>query len=371
MDYSRIDPLISISGEKIDTAEKWEKFRREEIMVLLTNFIYGVRPMEKPADMTFSVDSITEGYMGYPIVKKDITISFNGFSMEFFMFLPQESYKKKTVAGVLHVLNESSMLKHDPVGNPDNDFLPITKITGRGYACVVLPTYNVAPDFNDKPDYKKGIFRAISPDPSVRDNRSWSIISAWAYGASRVMDYLETDRDVKHRMFAISGHSRAGKTALWACATDPRFWLAISNDSGSTGAAFARGKKGEDIKEILHTRWFCGNYDNYANNEDMLPCDQHMLLSAIAPRPVYVKSNIEDIWSDPDAELKSCKLATPVYEMLGRKGLVMDDDEPQLNKSYRSGKIGYHVAPGGHDLNSADWDHFLDFIDDKFWVDFA
>lgn len=366
MDYSRLDPLISISGEKITTVKEWETLRREEIMVLLSNFIYGVRPMERPADQTFTVDNITEGYMGFPIVKKDITISFNGFSMQFFLFIPQDKYKKKSVGCFLHILNESSMLLHDPVNHPDCSFLPIVEINRRGYACAVLPTYNVAPDCGDRANCKKGVFRAIQPDISTRDQRSWSIISGWAYGASRVIDYFETDRDIKHFLVCVVGHSRAGKTALWAAATDTRFAMAISNDSGCTGAAYTRGKGGEQIKDINATSWFCGNYNKYNDNEQWLPCDQHLLLAAIAPRPLYVKSNVADSWADPDAELKSCVLASPVYELYGLPGLVMEDEELEINKPYHKGTIAYHRAPGGHDLNADDWSKYLDFVD-KYW----
>ena len=365
MDYSRLDPLISISGEKIENVEDWETFRREEIMVLLSNFIYGVRPMERPSDISFSVDKIEEGYMGYPIVKKDVTISFLGFSMLFYLFVPKETYRMKPVPLFLHVLNESSMFKFDPVNNPDNTFLPIVDMAKRGYGCAVMPTLNVAPDWTHYPEFKKGVFAAVQPDVSERDDRSWATVSGWSYGASRIMDYLETDIDVEHTKVGISGHSRAGKTALWAAATDTRFALSISNDSGCAGAAFTRGDSEgvERIKNINISNWFCGNYHKFNDREEMLPCDQHMLLSAIAPRPLYVKSNEEDAWAGPDEELRSCKLASPVYELYGLSGVVVDDDKIVINKPYHNGTIAYHRAPGDHDLNANDWSMFMDFAD--------
>ncbi|MBE7036013.1 MAG: acetylxylan esterase [Ruminococcaceae bacterium] len=364
MDYSRLDPLISISGEKIETVSDWETFRREEIMVLLSNFIYGVRPMEKPDDIAFRVDKIQENYMGFPIVRKDITISFLGFSMEFQLFLPQATYKKKPVPAFLHVLNETSMLKYDPINTPDNPFLPIAEIAERGYGCAVMSTLNVSPDWTHRPEFKKGVFRAVQPDVTRRDNRSWATISGWAYGASRVMDYLETDSDVEHTKVAIIGHSRAGKTALWGAATDERFALSISNDSGCSGAAYTRGttEGREHIKDINISNWFCGNYHNFDDREEMLPCDQHMLLAAIAPRPLYVKSNAEDAWAGPEEELLSCRLASPVYELYGLKGVVAEG-EIEINKPYHEGTIAYHRAPGDHNLDANDWSMFMDFAD--------
>ena len=364
MDYSRLDPLISISGQKIETVSDWETYRREEIMVLLSNFVYGVRPMERPTDMSFSVDRITEHYLGYPLVRKEITISFLGFDLRFDLFLPQEAYRMRPVPLFLHVLNESSMLKYLPIEQPDNDFLPITELAARGYGCAVMKTLAVAPDWGHRPEFKKGVFRAIQPDPSVRSRRSWATISGWAYGAERIMDYLETDPDVRHTCVGICGHSRAGKTALWAGASDSRFALVISNDSGCSGAAFMRGttEGREHIKDINISNWFCENYQNYNDREEMLPCDQHLLLAAIAPRPLYVKSNAEDIWAGPDEELLSCKLASPVYELYGKQGLVAAE-HIEIGKAYQDGLIAYHRSPGDHNLETSDWHLFMDFAD--------
>ncbi len=367
MDYSRLDPLISISGEKIENVQDWENYRREEIMVLLSNFVYGVRPMEKPKDISFSVDKITENYKGYPIVKKDVTVSFMDFSFTFYLFVPAANHKFMPVPCFVHVLNESSMRLHNPVENPDNDFVPVARLAERGYGCAIMPTLNVSPDWNQRPNFKKGLFRAIQPDPSVRNNRSWGNVSSWAFGASRVMDYLETDSDIFHTKVGICGHSRAGKAALWAAATDTRFALAISNDSGCSGAAYTRNDapEKEHIKNITVSDWFCGNYKKFNDREAMLPCDQHMLLAAIAPRPLYVKSNEEDLWADPEGELLSCRLASPVYELYGKKGVVADE-KVEVGKSYHEGTIAYHRSSGDHNLETRDWEKYMDFADKFF-----
>lgn len=367
VDYSRLDPLISISGEKITSVEDWETYRREEIMVLLSNFVYGVRPMERPDDMDFSVDSITENYMGYPIVRKCITISFLGYKLPFDLFIPQDCYNRKPVPVFLHILNETSMVKYTPVEEPDNDLIPLVRIAERGFGCAVMRTLAVSPDWGHRPNFKKGVFRAVQPNAAQRDQRSWATISGWAYGASRVMDYLETDSDVRHAFVGVIGHSRAGKTALWAGATDPRFALVISNGSGCSGAAYTRSEMEgrETVNRINVTNWFCGNYQKYNFREEMMPCDQHLLLAAIAPRPLYVKSDADSLWSAPEDELKSCRLASPVYELYGLKGLVADD-EIELDKSYDEGMIAYSNVPGEHKLTAADWEKFMDFADKFF-----
>ena len=364
MDYSRLDPLISISGEKITCVADWETYRREEIMVLLSNFVYGVRPMERPDDISFHVDAITENCLGYPIVRKQVRISFLGFDLPFDLFLPMKTYRKKPVPVFLHIMNENSMNLHLPVENPENEFLPIAALAQRGYGCAAMATLAVAPDWNHHPGFKKGVFHAIQPNTSHRNDRSWATISAWAYGASRVMDYLETDSDVLHEKVGICGHSRAGKTALWAGATDPRFALVISNDSGCSGAAFTRSdaEGREHLKNILVSNWFCENYRKYREREEMIPCDQHLLLAAIAPRPLYVKSNEEDLWASPDDELKSCYLASTVYALYGKSGLIAEDPI-KIGVPYHEGTIAYHRSPGPHDLNAADWQLFMDFAD--------
>ena len=364
MDYSRLDPLISISGEKIETVSDWEIYRREEILVLLSNFVYGVRPLERPDGMEFFVDGIMENYLGYPLVRKCCRVRFLGFDLPFDLFLPQETYRKKPVPLFLHVLNENSMNANLPVENPDNNFLPITQLAARGYGCAVMSTLAVSPDWGHRPEFKKGVFRAVQPNTAHRTQRSWATISGWAYGASRVLDYLETDPDVEHTKVGICGHSRAGKTALWAGATDPRFALVISNDSGCGGAAFTRGttEGRERIKNIICSNWFCDNYKNYAPRNEMMPCDQHLLLAAIAPRPLYVKSNAEDEWAGPDEELLSCRLASPVWELYGKPGLIAPD-QIEVGQAYQEGTIAYHRSPGDHDLNAADWQLYMDFAD--------
>lgn len=360
MDYTHLDPLTSICGEKITTVEEWETFRREEIMVLLENFIYGVRPQEKPDGISFGMLADEMNFKGYDIERKDMTLSFNGYTLPFYVFLPMKREGK--LPAFLHILNESSGKLHQPIDNPDNGFIPITDITARGYAVVIVKTYDISPDWEHYTEFRQGVFKAMQPDAEKRNDRSWATISGWAFGASRVMDYLETDPDIDCKRVAVIGHSRAGKTALWATATDRRFAIAISNSSGCSGASFTRGKTGEHIKDINISDWFCGNYHKYDDREKFLPFDQHYLLAAIAPRPIYVKSNELDDWAGPDNELLSCKLATPVYNLYGIDGFI-DEGEIEIDRQYAKGNIAYHRTHGDHDLIRLDWKLYMDFAD--------
>lgn len=356
----RLDLLTSLSGCPITTTQEWEQFRRPELMMLLEDFLFGGRPCKKAESLTFSVKRQGENWLGSDADFTEVQIRVNDIPFDLYLYTPHKAKKPAPCFAV--VMYEQLTKEMDLEHTLDCDILPIARVVERGYAVAVMPTYPVAPDWIHKLSYQKGVFQALQPDLSQRTDRSWGTISGWAFGISCVMDYLLTDPRIDGNNVAVAGHSRAGKTALWAGATDQRFKLVISNSSGCGGAAYTRGKKGEHPIDINISDWFCGNYHRYNDREDMMPFDQHMLLAAIAPRALYVKSDALDEWADPDAELKSARLASAAYGLYGLKGLVAEETI-RLMQPYHEGMIAYHRAVGDHHMDRHDWELYMDFAD--------
>ncbi|SFI39514.1 hypothetical protein SAMN02799624_00795 [Paenibacillus sp. UNC496MF] len=295
--------------------------------------------------------------------RKRIELSFDGpggtIVIRLLLFVPSTGEPRKAPAFLFLCNRERAHM--DPDRRERSGFWPAEDLVARGYAAAVFHVEDADPDYDD--GFRNGAHGAFDP-PGPRADDAWGAIAAWAWGASRAMDYLETDPGIDASRIALVGHSRGGKAALWGGAQDERFALVASNNSGSTGAAIARGKAGETIADINRQfpHWFCERYKRYNGKEDDLPVDQHQLLALIAPRPLYVASATEDEWADPEAEFMACVLASPAYGLLGRQG-VSAELRPAPDTPLTGGGIGYHLRTGGHDLTRYDWQRFMDYAD--------
>jgi hypothetical protein len=362
--YTLPDPLLAADGSRITTREQWEQKRRPETLDLFATHVYGRTP--KVGKVTFEIletdPAAADGKATRKRVK--ITTSDNGKSFAFeASLLTPNGAKGKVPAFVL--INNRPVASADPTRAAKNGFWPAEEILARGYATAVFRTGDVDPDKADAASRAQGVRAVFTAGKEGED--SWATIGAWAWGASRVLDYLQTDQAIDPAKIAVVGHSRGGKTALWAAAQDDRFALAVSNDSGRGGASLTRRRMGETVQVInkAFPHWFADNYKKYDDNEDALPVDQHQLIALIAPRPVYVASAESDFWADPRGEFLALAHASPVYALYGYAGPT-PDQMPPLETPLHRDRQAYHIRKGGHNLTPYDWQRYMDFTD-KLW----
>jgi hypothetical protein len=360
--YTLPDPLIAADGTRV-TRETWSA-RRAEILELFKEHVYGRAPVEGPENISFKTLEEDARDLDGRATRRLVEISFETphagrFRFPVQLYLPNGT--TKPVPAVVLLQFEGLTDRATPV------------VIDRGYALAIVDRRALAED--DKITFRDGIINAFSGKEPLASN-AWRAIAAWAWGASRVVDYLETDPAIDPKRIGVAGHSRMGKTALWAAVKDERFAIALSNQSGCGGAALSRRVFGETVERIntVFPHWFCENFQRYNGRESELPVDQHMLIALIAPRRVYVTSADEDLWADPRGEFLSCYHADPVYLLLGVPGLgeirlagregqiaAASPRMPPLGQPVHGGHIGYHVRPGAHAFTEYDWKRFLDF----------
>lgn len=269
------DPLIHSSGVPVASGDEWVRNRRDEILELFRRHVYGRVPAQRPATMRIVTEARDEMMEGRAVRKK-VTLIYEGpggkGKLPFVLFVPN-SAPRPVPAFVL--INNRNINVADPDRQELSGFWPAELIVARGYAAAVFQVEDVDPDEHDQ--FRNGVHGLFDPPGEERAGDAWGTIAAWAWGASRVMDALEEDSDIDPKRVALVGHSRGGKTALWASAQDVRFAMTVSNNSGCTGAAISRGKKGERIDRIntAFPHWFAENYKQFNGREDELPVDAY------------------------------------------------------------------------------------------------
>lgn len=360
--------LVAKDGTKVTTTEAWETVRRPELLELFRENIYGRNAVERPESLMFTSGEKELPAFDGKAVRKRVVISYKGpggeRSINATLYLPA---KAKPKACFILIVNRSRKIIDDAESAPA-EFWPVADLISRGYATIAFHYSDVAPD-SAKDDFKSGVFKLYDPEKRPRAGDAWGAIAAWSWGASRVVDFLETEPRLKGVPIAVAGHSRGGKAALWCGAQDARVALSISNDSGTAGAALSRVSRGETVKKIntVFPHWFALNYHAFNDRQNELPVDQHELVALIAPRLVYIASASDDANADPAAEFQSGIEAAPVFALYKKTGIV-PATFPAVGEVRHDGAIGYHLRAGVHDLKRYDWERYMNFADKHFGV---
>jgi len=382
-EYVLPELLKGSDGKKITNVKEWEKIRRPELMELFATQVYGRTPLDT-IDVSYELLTENPKALNGKATSKQVKFIFSNRKKSIeailLMYIPNEPKEKVPVfVGYNFKGNHATTLDTTILYSPVFDLIkdPVLergsqssrwaydKIIDRGYAVATMCYHDIFPDKAELKDYS---IISLFPeyDSKVTAPDEWQAIGAWAWGSSRIVDFLETQERIDSDKIAIMGHSRQGKAALWAGAQDERFRVVISNDSGCGGAALSRRKFGETLSIINNAfpHWFCKNFSQYNNKEETLPIDQHQLLALIAPRKVYVASADKDQWADPKGEFLSAYHASPVYQLYGLNP-IKTDKMPEIHQPIME-DIGYHIRTGVHDVTDYDWKCFMDFADKHF-----
>ncbi|MCP3932077.1 MAG: acetylxylan esterase [Bacteroidetes bacterium] len=384
--------LITESGKEITNKIDWISIRRPEILKLFETNVYGNMP-DQGITTKFQVKNREENALQGNAIQKEIRLQFtnggNTIEADLLIFLPAGStepvplflgynfYGNHTIHADSSISITNSWVRNNEKfhisGNKATSQSrgaresrwPVERILERGFGLATIYYGDIDPDFDD--DFQNGIHSLIQVEGRQKKKGEWSSIASWAWGLSKAMDYLVTDAEISSEEVIVLGHSRLGKTALWAGATDQRFSLVISNDSGCGGAALSRRKYGETVQRINTNfpHWFCSTFNSFNENENELPIDQHQLLALIAPRLLYVASAENDRWADPKGEYLSLFYSIPAYKLFDRN-IQLDEKMPLVNQPVQSGKVAYHMRSGKHDITLYDWERFMDFADTNF-----
>lgn len=380
--YTLPDALVLANGKPVRDAKTWREKRRPELVRLFEENQFGRSP-GRPPKMKFDVfEPGTPAFDGRAI-RRQVTVLFGGTpdgpKMDLLLYLPAKAAMPVPV--LLNIsFSANSTTVEDPGVKPGEIWnrekkrvpastgrrfgkLDVVKFVDAGFGIATFYYGDVDPDFAGGVPYGvRSMY--LKPGQTEPEPGEWGSIGAWAWGMSRAMDYLETDKGVDAKRVAITGVSRLGKTVMWAGAHDTRFAMVIASCSGEGGAALSHRNYGETIAHLTApTRYryqFAANYEKYGSHVDQFPVDANLLVALIAPRPLLLQTGNTDKWSDPKGEFLAAVAAGPVYRLLGKQDLgtpaLPPAGEPILNT------MGFLMHDGGHGTVPSDWDVYLKFM---------
>jgi len=391
-DYTVPDPLLSKDAKPVANAASWKSIRRNEILQDFRDLMYGHTP-ELPIKLRAQVVAIRRDAVGGLATRTIVNLNFfddpDAPHIELMYYIPNKRAGPVPMFLGLSFTGNASIDDDAAIPLPTGwmraqqgvvagnrateklrgasaDSWPIKLAIERGFGVATFYYGDVEPDHIE--GWRDGI-RGYALKLAGRTQRApheWGALGAWAWGLSRALDYLATIPEINDQQVVVLGHSRLGKTALWAGAQDERFAIVISNNSGEGGASLARRNFGENIAcSIEHASWrYCDRFRDYVDRQDDLPFDQHMLLGLIAPRPIYIASATKDLLADPKGEFLSAVHAESIYRLFGLRGIDTSTWPPPNMPVGQM--IGYHLRTGEHAITKYDWQQYLEFADRQF-----
>ena len=384
--YVLPDPLMLPEKPPVKSSHDWTRLQRPYIYTLFQQHVYGRFPRRKIPFTHITTEpggTVLNGMGKRKQVRVILKQGDTAVHVDLLIYLPAAARGPVPVF-LGYNFNGNHTVQHDPaiklseswvaprargvINNhatdssrgTDTTSWPVREILKHGYGLVTAYYGDIEPDHPD--GWKTGIRTTLSKDLAIRPTE-WGAIGAWAWGLSLILDYLEEDPAINAKKVAVIGHSRLGKAALWAAASDERFSIIVSNESGEGGAALSKRNYGETVKVINEKfpHWFGPAHKSFGDNTAALPVDQHMLLALMAPRPLYVASAEGDQWSDPKGEFLSAMHAGKVYALFNKKG-VGTETMPGLHQPVGE-TIRYHNRAGRHNITLYDWQQYLQFAD--------
>lgn len=371
-------------GRVVETRADWEEWRREELLELFSFYVYGYTsefPVFVAGRRLVSVPDFVPGVVAYE--EHEIELILTGApdlgQIHVSLFLPvgaaspppvfiapnrcgnQEVSSDPRIRATTAWFGENCGASLEETRGVRASQWPIEAIVSAGYAFATFHESEIDPD--DASDELDRDVRATLTEAGRDPRLQWGRIAAWAWGVSRVVDFLVPSGLVDPERIAVVGHSRRGKTALLAGARDPRIAMVIAHQSGTGGAALthviAPGSESVFAINVAFPSWFDDVYPTFAGNETRLPIDQHMLVALSAPRLVLVTDGADDAWAEPTSAERSVELAEAAWSLYGEPGIVREPDGTHS----LGGRLAWRVRPGGHALTHEDWSTFLAFAD--------
>ena len=383
--------LSAFDGRAVADRATWEGVRRPELMDRFLDCMYGrLPPSAENPEVSFAPEGPDAVMMDGKAVRKRVRIHYRGpYGAGSFVALAFIPVSARPVPAFLLICNRKPSENLDPTRERKSGFWPAEEIVERGYAAVAFFNGDVAPEtYNPATAFLSGVFPCYER-PQDRTDTSWGTLRAWAWGASRVMDWICDEPLLDAKRVAVVGHSRGGKTSLLAGATDSRFAMTCVNCSGCGGAKLAHVDLPDSEYYAIFlasrvTYWFCGAFQRHCMNHDRriekidawasrwphvaagMDFDQHELAALVAPRLLAIASATEDHGAGPVGEFHTARLASPAWGLYGLEGLRAAEFPKPMAPSL-GGCVCYHLREGKHDLTPYDWGVYMDFADLHGW----